>query len=158
MKLALRKSHPQNAKWQYRAFATLTKWRLVSDYSHGGIVIGNKIYHTNAQNGLHESEFNPDRWDLFDIEGDEEDTLALFEMLKGMPYDYLGLLAFVSPFVPGSDSRMYCFEWCALVMGMELGGRVTAEMLLRKALIDSLAHADKCCNPASSYTENPSVC
>ena len=31
----------------------MTRERLVSDYCHGGIVIGDRLYHANARDGLH---------------------------------------------------------------------------------------------------------
>ena len=134
MKLALKKSYASDAKWYEIGFSELIKIRLVSEYSHGGIVIGNTLYHVTMKDGLHSSEFTPENWDLYEIGGNDEKALSLFEKYKGTKYDYLGLFAFVTPFQPGSSKRMYCFEWCALAMGIEMAPRVTPEMLLAAAL------------------------
>ena len=133
MKLALRRTAAENATWAQRQFAALTRWRLCSVYCHAGIVIGDRLYQVNAAHGLHESDYTPERWDLFDL-GDERDAaaLALFSELEGDKYDYLGVLGFGLP-VRGDADRLYCFEWCALAMGVEPQRWMTPEKLLLAA-------------------------
>lgn len=133
MKLALRRTAAENATWAQRQFAALTRWRLCSVYCHGGIVIGDRMYQANAKYGLHDCDFTPERWDLFDL-GDERDAaaLALFSELEGDKYDYLGVLGFGLP-VRGDADRLYCFEWCALAMGVEPQRWMTPEKLLLAA-------------------------
>lgn len=111
----------------------MTRWRLCSLWCHGGIVIGDRMYQANAKYGLHDCDFTPERWDLFDL-GDERDAaaLALFNELEGNKYDYFGVLGFGLP-IQGDDDRLYCFEWCALAMGVEHQRWMTPEKLLLAA-------------------------
>ena len=130
MKLALRKQPAQDASWWQRIFASLTKFRLVSDYQHGGIVIGDLLYHITSDKGLHVSTFHPERWDLFEVPGDEMKALNTFKNMKGTQYDFIGLLAFITPWNVNSKTKMYCFEWCAHILGMGTKTRITPERLL----------------------------
>ena len=130
MKLALRKQPPQDAVWWQLWFAKLTKWRLVSEYSHGGIVIGDLLYHVTSERGLHVTSYTPEKWDIFDIGGDDYKALNTFKRMKGTKYDYIGLLAFIAPWNVNSKRRMYCFEWCAHLMGLDTHSRITPELLL----------------------------
>ena len=46
--------------------------------------------------------------------------------------------------LPGrwSDSkRLYCFEWCALAMGLPMAGRITPELLLADYAMKGEHHA-----------------
>lgn len=139
MQLALRKDAPTNATLWQRLVCWLIKARLVSQYCHGGIVIGGRMYHATSERGLHVLEardWTPEHWVLIDL-GDErnDETLALFERHKGAQYDWVSLLAFVG--LPARDGeRFYCFEWCWLAMtGEHPKFRVTPEMLV-KIIID----------------------
>lgn len=132
--LALRKTPPTDATPWQRCFAALTRWRLLSQYSHGGIVIGSRMYHVTAAGGLHRSSYDPTLWDTFDIGGDDAAALDLFHRLRGAKYDYIGLLGFVLPWNFNDHQRMYCFEWCALCLGIPIDDRITPERLLAEAL------------------------
>ncbi len=131
MKLALRATAATDANWLERAFAALTRWRLASQWCHGGVVIGDTLYQVNARHGLHTSDYTPERWTLIDLgsEGDA-DALALFDELRGARYDFLGVLGFGLPCVRGTDARLYCFEWCAMCMGVPHHRWMTPERLL----------------------------
>ncbi len=135
MLLALRTTSAQDAPWHHRFFNWLTRARLVTRFSHSGIVVGDKLMHVTLSGGLHASEYTPERWTLIDV-GDAIDgeVLALFERHKGAAYDVLSLLAFVG--IPFRDSkRLYCYEWCYLALtGEHPKGRVTPETLLALAL------------------------
>jgi len=135
MKLALRKTSAVGAPRHHRFFNAMTRARLVTRYCHSGIVVGDRLMHVTLSDGLHETDYTPDRWDLFDL-GDERDgeVLALFERHKGTLYDVFSLLAFVG--IPFRDSeRLYCYEWCYLALtGEHPKGRVTPETLLALVL------------------------
>lgn len=141
MKLALRKDAATDANWAERTFAALTRWRLTSQWCHGGVVIGDRLYHSNAREGLHCSDYTPERWDLIEL-GPQLDAHALsqFDRLQGAKYDFLGVMGFVFPGLRGSADRFYCFEWCAVAMDMPPTEWITPELLLnhvvaREALI-----------------------
>ena len=79
MMLALRKTPSRSATWWQRLFARLTQIRLVSDYSHGGIIIDGMLYHM-TRDGLHASEWEPAKWDVYDVLGSDETALLLFDL------------------------------------------------------------------------------
>ena len=135
MKLALRKGAAIGGDWIEKASAEIIKARLVTDYPHAGIVIGNTLYHSTARHGLISQEFQTENWELIDIGKDRDfDALALFDKLQGASYDWFSLLAFA--LISARDSeRFYCYEWCYLAMtGENPSKRVTPEMLMHLAI------------------------
>lgn len=133
MMLALRTQPATDATLLDKLAHWLIKARLVTRYPHAGIVIKDKLYHATAKRGLHVTEFHPERWELIDIPGDDMDALRLFAEWEGAQYDWFSLLAFVG-FRARDSSRMYCYEWCYLVMtGKHPSKRVTPETLLALA-------------------------
>lgn len=134
MMLALRRTAAEDATWWQRLFAWATRVRLVSDYCHGGIVINGMMYQVNAARGLHVSTYDPAKWDVYDVLGSDETALLLFDLWQHARYDYIGLLAFVTPWRLGQSGRLYCFEWCALCLGIPITDRITPERLLAAAL------------------------
>ena len=133
MKLALRTTPAADATSLDKLAHWVIKARLVTQYPHAGIVIGDKLYHATARKGLHVSEYTPEHWTLIDIGGDDMAALHQFAEWDGASYDWFSLLAFVGLSVRDS-SRMYCYEWCHLVMtGRAPKGRVTPETLLTLA-------------------------
>lgn len=149
MQIALRRDPASNANWLGRLFSNTIKVRLVSQYCHGGVVIGGTLYHITAAHGPHTlgpGEWSPEKWRVFDIGGDDAQALDewalictpptgwrgwVWRLLKG--YDYFGLLAFVC--VPNTVSWLdYCFEVCWRMAGRRVMGRVTPEMLIEMGL------------------------
>lgn len=138
MKLALRRDAAADATAMQRFACAAIKARLVSDYCHGGVVIGDALYHATAAHGLNALPagcWTPEHWDLFDF-GDSHDADArlLFMLNEGAAYDWIGLLAFEG--LPFNDpAKLYCFEWCWFAMtGNRPTFRVTPEMLVRVVL------------------------
>ncbi len=131
MQLALKtKSDPGLPQ---RLFYWATKWRLMTDFPHAGIVHEGILMHTNLAKGLHAETFNPEGWVVMDIPT-SHDVGTAFSMCRGTPYDWFSLLAFVLPWRVRDSARMYCYEWCWLAMtGETPTGRVTPEMLLALA-------------------------
>lgn len=144
MKLALRTTAATDATLAARVAAACIKVRLVSDYCHGGIVIGNRIYHATAAHGLTDSDFTPEHWDLFDVGTDKDlEVLNMYQLLKGTEYDWFSLLAFVLPWRLSDASRMYCFEWCWMCLeNRNPSERITPEMLLKKTIELGLRGSD----------------
>lgn len=138
MYLALRKLPATNSLW-HRFVSWLIKWRLVSQYCHGGVVVDGKMYHANWVHGLHVSDFTPSKWELYDLGTiKDEYALELFQNYKGAKYDWLGILGFVLPFKMQKSKKFYCFEWCFLACNLyKQEGLVTPETLLRSVLIPS---------------------
>lgn len=136
MMLALRTQPASDARWPVDHIAHRTiKARLVTRYPHAGIVIGGKLYHATARDGLHVADYTPARWVLIDLgTARDADALHLFAEHDGAGYDWLSLLAFVG--LRARDShRYYCYEWCWHCMtGQHPTRRITPEDLLMQAL------------------------
>lgn len=147
MLLALRKDPPVGATLWQRFSCWVIRARLVSQYSHGGIVIDGALYHITSFGGAHvlqPGQWSPARWDLVDVGGDDTQAVELFRRVQAPPkapmrrliwrmvngYDWFSLLAFAGPPVRVSWLR-YCFELCWLMRtGEEPSRRVTPEALL----------------------------
>jgi hypothetical protein len=130
MKLALRSSLPHNAGWNEIAAARIIRARLVTDYPHAGIVIGDLLYHSTVKKGVHVSSYTPPLWELIDVGGDDSLALKRFSERDGKPYDWLSLVNFVG--IKARDSgRDYCYELCHYMMTGEVSKvKVTPETLL----------------------------
>ena len=113
MMLALRKTPPTDATAWQRRFAALTRWRLLTACTAAAMTRRCGTRSTSA--------------------GMMAAALDLFHRLRGTPYDYIGLLGFVLPWNFNDRQRMYCFEWCALAMGLPITARITPERLLAAA-------------------------
>lgn len=138
MYFAFKKTPPTNPTLFQRIACKGIKIRLVSQYSHGGLVIRNPegtldLYHVTTKKGLHKvqaGEWNPDGWDLFDVGGDDEAALALFEQYEGCKYDWFSLITFVGPRVTNSN-YLYCYEWMYLAYStINPNFKVTPELLM----------------------------
>ena len=134
MYLALKKTHASDATPLQKLISNLIKWRLCSIYSHAGIVIGDTLYHSSYINhGLRCEKFIMEEssgWDFFYLgDQDDEKVLETFKSFEGTPYDLIGLLTFILPF-KADLKKLYCFEWCALALGLNIVNRVTPEDLL----------------------------
>ena len=139
MYLALKRTPPSDANKIKKSAASLTKWRLCSEYSHGGIVIGDYLYHATVHSGFIRQKFNitqaSEGWDLWDLgQANDEAFLKFFKENEGVPYDWFGLLVFVVDTGKADIKRLYCFEVCAVALQIDIRGRVTPEMLLKGAL------------------------
>lgn len=134
MMLALKRESQKGATALQRFFSWVIRTRLVSAFSHGGIVVDGFLYHSTAQKGLHVTDrWTPENWDLIDIGGDDRAVRNLFAQHRGAGYDWVSLLAFVG--LRARDSRkMYRFEWCYLAMtGKTPSEKITPEILLLAA-------------------------
>lgn len=127
--LALRKTAPPG--FFAKAFFYLTRARLLTRYPHGGVVVGDTLYHATARNGVHSMPFDPAGWDLFATDVDELTIFNRFIRVKNAKYDWFSLFMFVSNFRIVVRNRMYCYELCHyLLTGEQAEQRVTPEDLL----------------------------
>jgi hypothetical protein len=133
MLLALKKTASTNATLTQRMTSWVIKARLVSQYCHGGIVVDGDLYEANTEKGLAvhpKGTWSPERWDLFNLEGDDQQVLRAFAQYQGAAYDWLSLLAFIGLRVRDS-SRLYCYEWCWIAQTGDMPTwRITPELLL----------------------------
>lgn len=131
--LAFKSTAPTNPTIFQELAVKAVKSRLVSKYSHGGVVVGDNLLHVTTHDGLHmvkSGDWNPDNWTLFEVDADADQVLALFEQYKGYDYDWFSLLAFTG--LKASDSKkLYCYEWIYLALtGINPNFRVTPEILM----------------------------
>lgn len=131
MKLALRYDLPDDAPINAKMGATAIEVRIVTQYAHGGIVIGNDLYHANVAHGSHvEKDADLSGYVLIDLGTDlDERALQIFKKVEGTGYDWFSLFAFV--LVPSRDSkRHYCYELCYLL----ITGRIPCERVTPETL------------------------
>ena len=114
MKLAFRKT---NAKGFFPSlFNRYTKWSLKTDYPHGGVIIGDMLWHTTPS-GLQSEVFNKHNdFDVFDTPVSDKIALNRISEYKGIRYDGIGLIGFKLPWRFSDSNALYCFEvlWLAL--------------------------------------------
>lgn len=139
MHLAFKRTAASKATFLQRLYCKLIRWRLASEYCHGGIVVNGAMYHVTAVDGLHVSDYEPEKWQLYDL-GSKDDTwlLSLFDSLQGAKYNWLGILDFELPFILRDRRKFYCFEWCFLAMrgNPETTNMIAPERLLTLLLKD----------------------
>lgn len=140
--LALRKTAASNATIWQRIFAAVTRWRLCSNYCHAGIVVEQSMYHMTYKDGLHVSGFDKAKWDLYELPNYDVNHLhTLYNRYTTAKYDCFSLLGFILPWRVTDSSRLYCFEWCALVAG--LPAKVKQHITPEDLLVDILRKVDK---------------
>jgi hypothetical protein len=102
-------------------FDTLVRWWTNGPYSHVELVFSDDISASASMldNGVRfkKIEWKPDRWDFFEIEGNEELAKEWFLENVGSKYDYLGLFGFIYRKHTGDCKRWFCSEACAKALG-----------------------------------------
>ena len=134
--VAFRRTAPAGASWWQRALCALVRWRLVSQWCHAGVICDGVLHHVTVTDGLTSTDdWTPARWELFALPDSCRYVLqTALQAHAGAKYDWFSLLAFVLPWRVSDHKRLYCFEWCALVMGLPVAGRITPELLLCAAM------------------------
>jgi len=100
------------------AFDASVRWWTRGAYSHVELIFsdGMSASASSRDGGVRfkDIEYHPDRWDIIEIEADEEYARAFFEEREGLGYDYFGLFGFVWRPHSGSALLWFCSE---IVMG-----------------------------------------
>jgi hypothetical protein len=126
MKLALYKGRT-------RLFNRAVCWWLRSNYSHAEIVFSDGMCgsasHTDGGVRLKLIDLTPDKWDVFEIKGDEVAARNWFNVHAGQKYDVLGLLGFVWRRGTQDGNKWFCFEACGASLGAGLPHLLTADLL-----------------------------
>lgn len=155
MYIALRRGPATSATYLQRRISDYIRFRLATLWPHAGVVIAGQLYHVSGHGGMQVSDYDPAKWDLIDIGGDDAAAVALFHQIKagGGGYDYVELLGFTwlrgvlrilrrIPYVRRRlDINTYCYQlalWLATLNRPTF--RVTPELLLWHA------HIIKCNN------------
>jgi hypothetical protein len=132
-------------------FNRSTKWTLKTGYSHGGVVIGDQLWHTTRSGFLAEKFTDHENWDLFETNvTDKIASERLTKVLK-MRYDPLSLLGFKLPFRFSDSKGLYCFEvqWIALT-GMHPNQPISPDTVMAEILRMLNAKSNQACAYAVS--------
>ncbi len=82
--------------------------------------------------GVRCKEINLDNgnWDLIRIPTVNERRIkAIFNETEGMKYDLLGAIGVVIPFIKQEKNRYFCSEWCARVLKIKAGAKLSPTRL-----------------------------
>lgn len=120
MKIALYKGPPSFNKdpihWLTH-YAILI--RTMGKYSHTELLIDGNCYSSSARDGGVRSkkiDLRSGKWDVVEVNGDEQKALAFMIEHLGNPYDWWGIVRFIVPFVPQKDGQYFCFEIVAAAL------------------------------------------
>ena len=113
--LALRKVAPKG--FFQKIFWWVTKWRLLTQFPHAGVVIkndfyGNELLHTTVFRGVHslsKNEYCNDDWVFFHVDISDSLVKDRYFSVIGAGYDWFSLLAFVITFRFTKASWFYCY-------------------------------------------------
>jgi hypothetical protein len=133
MKIAFRKT---NASGFFPAlFNRYTRWSLKTSYAHGGLVIGDQLWHTTPKGFLPETFKSPESWDLFDTPVSDKLALERISEYEGIRYDAFSLLGFKLPFHFSDSKRLNCFEsqWLGLT-GENPSTQITPDAVMAQLL------------------------
>lgn len=148
--LALKKVPPKG--FFQKIFWWLTKWRLLTQFPHAGIVIkgnyfGNELLHTTVFRGVHslsKNEYCDDDWVFVHVDISDSLVKDRYFSVIGAKYDWFSLLAFAIPFRFTKASWFYCYELSWFLLKGEIPTfRVTPEMLLKLVLQINNKNDDK---------------
>jgi hypothetical protein len=107
--------------WWDRCIRVVTK----SHYSHVELVDDIACWSSSVRDGgvrLKYIDFNQlDTWDfvLLPTTVDRNAALAWFVSHKGQSYDWLGVIRFIIPFIPQSETKWFCSEAVAASLGLD---------------------------------------
>lgn len=133
MKLAFRKT---NAPGFFAGlFNRYTRWSLKTNYSHGGLLIGEHLWHTTTQGFIPEPFNSSEAWDLFQTPISDRIALSRVSGYKGIRYDAYSLLGFKLPFKFSDRNGLNCFEgqWLGLT-GENPTTQISPDFLMAKLL------------------------
>jgi hypothetical protein len=134
--LAFREGYASKATLWQKLGVKIIKARLVTKYPHGGVVLDGVLYHANVKNGVHAEPIpTGEVWRLAPTKINPEVFRGWYELVKGKPYDWFSLLAFIPFFKARWSKGMYCYEFQHYaVTGENPSNRVTPESLLANHL------------------------
>ena len=95
-------------------------WTL-GKYSHL-VIVGSDGYcysSSSREKGVRKKliNINSEKWDIFDIDIDEEFLIKFFEETKNSKYDWIGIFFYhFFPFKLQDNNKWYCSEWISEVL------------------------------------------
>ena len=98
------------------------RWVGRGPHSHVELVFGDGISASSSyiDGGVRfkRIDYEPTRWDIIDIDGDEASARTWFETHEGQAYDMIGTGHFVIGPIPQNPNRWFCSEAVAAALGM----------------------------------------
>jgi hypothetical protein len=163
MQIALRKTYTRSF-WG-KLFNIYTKWKLKTEFCHGGVVVGDKIYQMRPTGLVCEDFKDASNWVLFSTNISNNLTSLRLNKYVGTRYDFFSLLAFVLPFRFSDGHALYCFEVCWLALtGQNPTKAITPELILCEVIknaqspsVDSNAYIMDGNNRACDNSANVSI-
>lgn len=123
----------------------LVRWWTRSPYSHAEVIFSDGMAASSSfmDGGVRfkQVEFDPGKWDIVEMPGDEVAARQWFMKHEGDGYDLLGNVGFVLQFVRDGTGKWSCAESVAAALGFDEAWRFSPAILhtvvikqLRKAL------------------------
>ena len=111
-----------------------------SKYSHVELVIDGVCYSSVYNKGVRGTRLilDKDNWDVFDIISNKQikaKALAWFIEHDGDAYDYRNILRDLIPFLGHNKNHWVCYEAVGAALGINRPQLLTAEELLKEALL-----------------------
>lgn len=104
-------------------FNILVRWWLAGKYSHCELVFSDGVCASSSflDHGVRFKtiEFSPDKWDMFNIEGNEDLARKWFLAHVGDKYDVWGLIGFIIRPIKGYKNKWICSEAILEALGYE---------------------------------------
>lgn len=112
---------PANGIWHKVTHGATCYWTQ-GRYSHVELIIDGVCYSSSGRDGGVRKKVIPSintsgRWDVYDVLIDKEFALQFFQSQEGALYDWAGVARHVVPCIPESETRWYCSELIAAMMG-----------------------------------------
>lgn len=113
--------------------AFINRERLVSQYSHSAVRVGDNVMQASPFKGVFLSSINDEYNKDFEwcaVPNDPDKVIAKFKPVEGASYDWFGLLVFILPNRKNSVTHFYCHEFASYVLSLPVQYRHTPETIL----------------------------
>jgi len=134
----------------------LIAWWTHSHYSHVELVVGNKWISTSPRTkalGSREINYHSDHWTMIDVVIDGDRLSDLYSRFGGCGYDWTGIV--LTQFIPlgvEDPQRLFCSEWCAMVLGLDNPSKYSPGDLFLEVMLNN--KGDKDGNDNNNTTTN----
>lgn len=113
VQLALYKGPPSSDNLKHFITHYAICIRSLSKYSHCELVIDGVSYSSSARDGgvRKKTIIFDQKWDIIDLpRADAHRAIEIFELKEDNPYDWMGIVSFILPFVKHSKDKEFCSE------------------------------------------------
>jgi hypothetical protein len=113
--------------------AKINRERLVSQYSHSAVRVGDKVLQASPFKGVFLSSLDSKYNDEFlwcALPAKASDVLERFKSVEGASYDLFGLTVFILPNRKNDPRYFYCHELVSYLLDLPKKNRYTPETIL----------------------------